>query len=299
MTEIKEVSVVGLGLLGGALARRLLNQGWRVRGFDLDPEAATRFSDAGGNRSASLAECVEDSPRIVLSLPDSQVVQSVLEPILLICRNHSSRTGIVILDTTTGEPDVMARNAELARVQEIGYLDACIGGSSQEAERGEAILMVGGDPLHVERARELLDALASRVFPLDRPGDGARMKLVTNLVLGLTRGALAEGMSFAEGLGLDSRTTLEILEAGPARSHAMKVKGKQMIERDFEPRARLSQHLKDVRLILESARRTGRSVPFTETHEKILNLCIQEGWGDLDNSAVLLGYYSEKITKLE
>jgi 3-hydroxyisobutyrate dehydrogenase-like beta-hydroxyacid dehydrogenase len=299
MPENRLVSFVGLGLLGGALARRLLKHGWVVRGFDPDPEASERFAEAGGIRCASLSECIEESCRIVLSLPESETARTVLEQILETCPRHSRPAGLVILDTTTGDPETMEQNAEIARVRGVGYLDACIGGSSGEAERGEAIIMVGGDLTLIESCRDLLETMASRVFPLDRAGAGARMKLITNLVLGLTRAALAEGLSLAEGFALDLRMTLEILEAGPARSHVMSVKGQKMIERNFEPQARLSQHRKDVQLILKAASQVGRSVPFSAIHDKILSLCIQEGWGDLDNSSVLLSYFSEKIAKLE
>ena len=299
MAEHRHVSIVGLGLLGGAFARRLLEQGWSVRGFDIDPSTLERFSSSGGSACESLKECVQDARWIVLSLPESETARTVLEQILEVFTGRSGSSDRVILDTTTGDPTVMEQNADLAQTQEIGYLDACIGGSSEEAERGEAIMMVGGDTGHIENCRSLLEVLANRLFQFDRPGDGARMKLVTNLVLGLTRAALAEGLAFADGQGFDARNTLEILQAGPARSHVMQSKGRKMVERDFEPQARLSQHLKDVRLILQTSASIGRAVPLTAVHEKILSLCTQEGWGDLDNSSVLLSYFSEKIGKLE
>jgi 3-hydroxyisobutyrate dehydrogenase-like beta-hydroxyacid dehydrogenase len=299
MTLKPNIGIVGVGLLGGALARRLLRNGWTVRGFDSDLSALHQLTTAGGIGCLSLEECVEGCGRIILSLPDSTIAQSVIQQILTGIDRQSVPQELVILDTTTGDPEIMAENSKIAATKGVGYLDACLGGSSEEAERGAAILMVGGSAEPIAGCRDLLESLSDQVFYLPRPGDGARMKLVTNLVLGLTRAALAEGLSLAEGLELDPHSTLTILQAGPARSHPMQVKGRKMIERDFVPQARLSQHWKDVGLILEAAQRAGRAVPLSRTHDKILRLCNLEGWGEMDNSSVLLAYFSEKITKLE
>ena len=101
-------------------------------------------------------------------------------------------------------------------------------------------------------------------------GTAAKMKLVTNLVLGLNRAALAEGLVLASSFGLDPQLTLEVLQASAAYSKAMDAKGAKMIGGDFAPQARLSQHLKDVRLLLAAAARTGRTLPLSETHRKLL-----------------------------
>lgn len=108
-----------------------------------------------------------------------------------------------------------------------------------------------------------------------------------NLVLGLNRAVLAEGISFAKSSGIDAALALEILKAGPAYSKAMDVKGKKMLSGDFAPEARLSQHLKDVGLILEQARKQGRSLPLSELHRTLLEKAEAAGYGAADNSAIL------------
>jgi 3-hydroxyisobutyrate dehydrogenase-like beta-hydroxyacid dehydrogenase len=147
--------------------------------------------------------------------------------------------------------------------------------------------MVGGDPKAYERCGDLWAAMGGRAMHVGANGDGARLKLATNLVLGLNRAALAEGIVLAEAMGLDPGQTLEVLRASAAYSRIMDSKGSKMIGGDFTPVARLSQHLKDVRLMLGAAAECGLPLPFTETHRDVLERAEVEGWGDLDNSAII------------
>jgi 3-hydroxyisobutyrate dehydrogenase-like beta-hydroxyacid dehydrogenase len=113
------------------------------------------------------------------------------------------------------------------------------------------------------------------------------MKLVTNLVLGLNRAALAEGLAFAQAVGVEPEAALEVLEGSLAYSRVMDAKGRKMVEGDFTPQARLSQHLKDVRLMLRAAAGAGLTLPLSEAHRRLLERAEELGWGDRDNSAVI------------
>ena len=113
------------------------------------------------------------------------------------------------------------------------------------------------------------------------------MKLVSNLVLGLNRAALAEGLAFAEVLGLDADATLQVLQGSAAYSRQMDTKGRKMIDRDFAPQAKLSQHLKDVRLMLHAATAAGLTLTLTDAHRQLLERAEALGFGDRDNSAVV------------
>ena len=116
------------------------------------------------------------------------------------------------------------------------------------------------------------------------------MKLVVNLVLGLNRAVLAEGLSFARQLGIDGGHALEVLKAGASWSRAMDHKGEKMLALDFEPQARLAQHFKDVRLILELAGQAKATVPFSSLHEKLLSRLVDQGDGELDNCAIIRAF---------
>jgi 3-hydroxyisobutyrate dehydrogenase-like beta-hydroxyacid dehydrogenase len=116
------------------------------------------------------------------------------------------------------------------------------------------------------------------------------MKLVLNLVLGLNRAVLGEGLAFARACGIDESVALDILRAGPSWSKVMDTKGEKMLTGDFEPQARLAQHLKDVRLILEAGRQSNAMLPLSKLHEQLLDELVQAGYGDLDNSAVIRAF---------
>jgi len=282
-TESSEpVGLIGIGLLGSALAERLLSAGFEILGFDLDPQRREELRQLGGTPAASAVEVARQCRRIVLCLPNSTVVRTVLTEI-----QPHLRGGALIVDTTTGDPDDMAEFARQLLVAGAGYLDATVSGSSHQVRQGEAILLVGGCPAEFAAAQDILSAIARQVFHVGPSGSGARMKLVVNLALGLERAVLAEALVFAERCGLDPAGALEILKASPAYCRVMDLKGPKMLSREFAPQARLSQHLKDVRLILQTARRCGAAVPLSELHCQLLEEAEQLGYGSADNSAII------------
>jgi 3-hydroxyisobutyrate dehydrogenase-like beta-hydroxyacid dehydrogenase len=174
--------------------------------------------------------------------------------------------------------------------RDVAYLDATVGGSSQLARDGEAIVMCGGERAAFDQGQSLFADLARETFYCGPSGSGARMKLVVNLVLGLNRAVLAEGLAFARQLGIDGGQALEVLKAGPSWSRAMDHKGERMLTENFEPQARLTQHRKDVRLILELASESNAAVPFSSLHEELLSRLVDQGDGDLDNSAIIRAF---------
>jgi 3-hydroxyisobutyrate dehydrogenase-like beta-hydroxyacid dehydrogenase len=282
---VPSIGLVGIGLLGSALAERLLAAGWQVLGFDLDAERRRALTAAGGAAAETSADVLARCDTIVLCLPDSRVVRAVIDE-----AGENLRAGQLLIDTSTGDPeDTAALAAELA-ARQVDYLDATIAGSSAVVRQGEALVMAGAAPAAFQRARPILQALAPAVFHVGAAGSGSRTKLVVNLVLGLNRAALAEGLALARALGLELPATLEILRAGAAYSAVMDAKGEKMLAGNFTPQARLAQHLKDVRLILEAAKRTALELPLSSIHRQLLERAVSLGYGEADNSAILRAY---------
>ena len=278
------VGLIGVGLLGSALAERFLEAGLDVLGFDVDEGARRRLVELGGSEAATPGEAA-GCRRVVLSLPDERVVASVLEEL-----GETLRERTIVVDTTTGDPDVQARLGIDLAERGVMYLDATVGGSSQHVREGRAVVMAGGDAGAIEACRDLFDCFASRTIHVGGCGSGGRMKLVTNLVLGLNRAALAEGLGLAEKFELDDELVLEALQAGPAWSRAADDKGHKMITGDFSPQARLAQHRKDVERILQAGERNGAGLPLSEVHLALLESVEAAGYGDEDNSAVVRAY---------
>jgi len=278
------VGLVGIGLLGTAIAERLLGAGYSVVGWDVRPERRQHLVQLGGQAAESPGESV-GCEQVVLSLPHAGIVDEVVSTV-----GEDLEAGTTLIDTTTGDPGQLEAIGIALRQRDVDYLDATVGGSSQHVREGRAMVMVGGDREVFQASRPLLARLASRAIHVGPIGHGARMKLVVNLVLGLNRAALAEGLSLADGLGLEGGLALECLQAGPAWSRAMDDKGQKMLEQDFAPQARLSQHLKDVRLILDSGRETSTRLPLSDVHCRLLESVETAGFGDEDNSAILRAY---------
>lgn len=275
------VGIIGLGLVGSALAQRLVNAGFEVCGFDIDPAKTAALAATGGSPLASSSSVARQCERLILSLPTSEIATQVLEEIV------RELAGKLVLDTTTGQPEMMARFGAWLGDHSAEYVDATIAGSSAQVARGEVVVMLGGSPEAAARCEDLLRAFAARWFHLGPVGSGARMKLVVNLVLGLNRAVLAEGLAFANACGIDPAKALEVLQAGPAFSRVMETKGQKMLSGDFTPEARLAQHHKDVRLILAAAQKATAKAPLSQVHELLLSALVAAGCGELDNSAIV------------
>jgi len=172
----------------------------------------------------------------------------------------------------------------------VHYLDATISGSSQHVREGQAVVLAGGRADAFEKCQDLFRLFARRWFHLGPCGSGSQMKLVSNLVLGLNRAALAEGLWLAKALGLDPQVVLTVLRESMAYSRIMDTKGEKMVRGDFAPQARLSQHHKDVRLMLQAAARAGTDLPLTRAHARLLELAESAGYGAQDNSAILRAF---------
>ena len=279
------VGLVRLGLVGSALGRRLLGAGFDVLGFDIDAARREAFAAAGGRAAASLAEIGAACERVVLALYNTTTVEEVLEARDGVLAERSRTT--LVVDCGTGDPDRLAALAARLAARSAALVEAPLSGSSAQIAAGDALGLVGGERAAAERASDLLAAIAPRRRYVGAAGMGARAKLATNLVLGLNRAALAEGLVFAETIGLDGRTFVSLLRDSPAYSRAVDAKGEKMLAGDFAPEARLQQHAKDVRSMLEQAAAHGHALPMTAAHAKLLADAIAAGDGELDNSAVI------------
>lgn len=282
----RTIGLIGVGLVGSALAERFLHSNWQVVGCDVSPERQRELTALGGRAVSNADEVFAAADSIFISLPTSEIAASVLDAVT------GPLSGKAIIDTTTGEPEQMAALGRRLSARGARYLDATIAGSSAQVRVGEVLLMVGGDAETLAACDGLFREFASRTFHVGPVGAGARMKLVVNLVLGLNRAVLAEGLCFAERCGIDPRQALEVLRAGPAYSRVMDTKAGKMLDGDFAPQARLAQHGKDVRLILSAGEQHGAMLPLSTLHDQLLSRLVQSGFGDLDNSAIIKAFQS-------
>jgi 3-hydroxyisobutyrate dehydrogenase-like beta-hydroxyacid dehydrogenase len=280
-----KIGLVGLGLVGTAIAERLLAGDFEVVGFDIDSTRCQYLKELGGKAAISSAEVAQAAKRVVLSLPDTNIVKQVVEGP---SGNLEAKTPPkYIIDTTTGDPEETIALVQRLAERQIHFLDSTISGSSQQVRDKEAVFMIGGEKAAFETCMDIFQTLSEKIFYLGPSGNGSKAKLASNLILGLNRVALAEGLVFAGKLGLELETFLEMLKATPAYSAVMETKGKKMLSDDFTAESRIRQHHKDVSLILKYAENAGQELPLSRVHFDALEKAIEAGDGDLDNAAII------------
>jgi 3-hydroxyisobutyrate dehydrogenase-like beta-hydroxyacid dehydrogenase len=273
------IGLIGTGLFGTALADRLLADGFRLVVHNRTREKTAPLIARGATWSDNpLREC----SRVIFSLYTTKEVVQVLEKM-----QSGIQPGQIILDTSTSDPQqTTALGAQLA-AQRVEYLEAPMSGSSEQTRDHQATALVAGEKSAFEACQDLWNTLAAKTYYVGQWGNGVKMKLVTNLVLGLNRAVLAEGLVFSEAIGLSRADALQVLLNSPAYSRTMDAKGPKMVKRDFTTIARLSQHIKDVKLILAEAARGGMTLPMSTVHLKLLEQAESAGFGELDNSAII------------
>ncbi|MCA9193428.1 MAG: NAD(P)-dependent oxidoreductase [Planctomycetales bacterium] len=284
------VGLIGLGLIGTALTQLLVQAGYRVFGYDTFLPARQRFSELGGTTLSDAADVISRCSMVLLSLPDDSVASGVLRDVEMLLRPSQ-----IIVDTSTGAPAGAQKMFRWLSAKGVRYVDATISGSSVQLAKQQATLFVGANDEDFQQLLPTFRVLAERFFHVGGPGSGAQMKLVTNLVLGLNRAALAEGLVYAASMGLDLMQVGQMLRESMAYSRIMDTKATKMIAKDFTVEARLSQHLKDVQLMLTDARETDTWLPLSETHARLLQHAVALGFGDLDNSAIYSALLQSEI----
>ena len=273
------VGLIGTGLFGTAIAERLLVAGYSVRVHNRTRANADRLLELGAQWSDNpLQEC----RRVIFCLFTTEQVADFVD-----ARHSSLASEQILLDTSTSDPTQAVELGERLARSHVRYLESPFSGSSEQARNRQATALVAGDKAAFESCGDLWQNLAAATFYLGGWGNAAKMKLATNLVLGLNRAALAEGLVFAEAAGLSKGDALNVLLNSPAYSRTMDAKGPKMVRGDFTPQARLSQHIKDVRLMLDEVAGSGTRLPMSSVHLQLLEEAEAAGLGELDNSAVI------------
>jgi 3-hydroxyisobutyrate dehydrogenase-like beta-hydroxyacid dehydrogenase len=284
MTAPKRIGIVGLGLMGSALAERLIGAGYAVLGFDIDAEKQRALGSMGGNSAASLAEVARRCDILFLAVFDTDQVEAVTEELLAAVGPNSGR---IVLCASTCDPDRIAALAARVAPQGLHFLDTPVSGTSAQVRQGHGVALVGGDAARLAEVASILAAVFPSHFHMGPPGSAGRAKLAINLILGLNRLALAEGIVFAERLGLEPGRFLEVARQAASYSQVMDTKGPKMVRGDFTPEGRARQTLKDVELMLAQARRLGQALPLAQLNAEVLRACVDSGEGDQDNSVVI------------
>jgi 2-hydroxy-3-oxopropionate reductase len=287
--EIRRIGCVGLGLMGSGMARNLLSAGFSIIGYDSDPSKMEALVGKGFQKTDSPEGIASQVEAILLSLPNSRVVNDVVKESLKLFER--GEMGLILIDTTTADPVMSEELAARLRERGIEMLDAAVSGTSKMCAEKDVTFLVGGKEETFEKSGPLFSALGKQTFYMGENGTGAAAKLIVNLVLGLNRMALAEGLCLAGKAGMDPHRTLEVLKGSAAYSKAMDQKGLKMIEKDFlPPEGKLSFHLKDVGLMLDLGHRVNAPLILSGLHAQALRSEVAKGRGEWDNADIISFY---------
>jgi 3-hydroxyisobutyrate dehydrogenase-like beta-hydroxyacid dehydrogenase len=281
MTVARQVGIVGLGLLGSALAHRLIAAGFDPKGYDIDAAKIAAFAKAGG--TAATLDKVARCDVVLLAVFDTDQVEDVVTNVLLPAATGAPKT---VLVASTCDPDRIA--ALIGRVApQLRMIEAPVSGSSAQVRNGDGVGLIGGERDTIASVADILDALYPKWFSMGAAGNGGRAKLAINHMLGLNRLVLAEGLVFAERLGLDAKSFLDVARQSAAYSQVMDIKGPKMVSGDYTPQGFIHQSLKDFRLILAQAASRGQEMPLAALNAAVLQACVSHGEGERDNAAVI------------
>ena len=288
MAETRPVGIVGVGLLGSAVAGLLLRAGFRVVGCDVAPERVAALRAMGGQAADAPAEVARESGALFVTLPTLAVVEEAITGRGGVLDGAGADT--IIIQMSTISPGLAVRIEEVARTRGAAFLDAPISGTSSMVARREGVVTVGGERAAYDRCLPVLEAMAKRVFHVGACGLGSHLKLVTNLIMGLNGVVLAEGLTLARRAGLDPAQTLQILSQGAAGSRMLDVRGPLMVEGRFEPTMKIDLFLKDIRLMLEDAQELHVPLPLTGMMQQLYTAALARGHDKEDLAAIVRLY---------
>jgi 3-hydroxyisobutyrate dehydrogenase len=281
---MQKVAFLGLGVMGGGMAARLLAAGFRVTAWNRTPARGDALKRAGAVIAATPREAAADADAIVAMVADDRASRAVwtgADGALA-----SARRGAIAVECSTLSPEWILELSTLAAARGVSFLDAPVTGSRPHAANGELLFLVGGDTDVLDRARPVLAPMSRGIVHLGPVASGARMKLVNNFVCGVQAAALAEALAFIEASGLDPAAAVDVLANGAPGSPLVKGVSARMLARDYAVMFMLSLMRKDLDYAGAEARRHGVTLETARTARDLFDRAVGAGWGDKDFAAL-------------
>jgi 3-hydroxyisobutyrate dehydrogenase len=254
-----KIGFAGLGVMGGPMARHLVQAGHEVAGFNRSPEKARTWADATGGRfAATVAEAADCAELLILCVGNDNDVRAVVTEAL----SHLS-AGAIVIDHTTTSARIAREMAALAATSGRAFIDAPVSGGQAGAENGQLSVMAGGDEAALARAEPALMAYSKAVKRMGQSGSGQLAKMVNQIAIAGVVQGLAEAVHFAEVAGLDTSATYDAISKGAAQSWQMDNRWKSMAGGEFEFGFAVDWMRKDLGLVLDEARVNGAHLAMT------------------------------------
>ena len=282
MTEQK-VGVVGLGNMGGGIARNFQKAGVPLMVWDVAPAARNGFSGLAGVEIGPPGEMAAACTMMIFVVPATPEIASCFEGRDGVLARAAK--GLVVYDFTTSDPDATKALAARAAERGIAYLDAGMSGGATGADAGTLTLMIGGDKAAFERTRALLDPIAKKIFHLGASGTGHTLKLIHNMVCHTIFLATCEGGRMAEAAGIKLADMIGVFNVANARSYASEMRfPKHILSGKWDARSRVYNLRKDLAMAVGLAGALDAKVPLGTVTRDFLDIAIEHGMTDTDYS---------------
>jgi L-threonate 2-dehydrogenase len=278
----KTVGIVGLGIMGSAIARNLIDRGWRVIGFDIDAARRAELALADVTITDSVGQIARDAPIIMTSLPGPAAAEDVARSIA----NSGQSARIVVELSTLAIADKLGFEAILKQAGHIA-LDCPLSGTGAQAKNRDLVVYASGNSDAIARCAGLFSDFAKQSADLGRYGNGSRMKFVANHLVAIHNVAAAEAMILAERAGLDPKMVVEMIGPGAGGSRMFQMRAPMMVEGVYEPATmKVSTWKKDMAIIAEFADDIGCATPLFTLTQPVYTQAMAMGLGDRDTAAV-------------
>jgi len=251
----RNVGFIGLGLMGRAMARRLIDAGHRVTVWNRDPAKDTELVAAGARLAATPRAAAEGNDVVISIVTDSAAVEQVL--LGPDGAAHGAKPGAVFIDMTTIHPASARKVGQALRTKGVGFLDAPVTGMEFRAREGTLSILVGGEKADLDRARDVLSVLGSKITHFGPQGTGQTAKACNQILCAVNMVGIVEALHLARLSGIELATLVEALVPGAGGSWALERFGPQIVKGDFAPGGRIALMLKDLGIIEDAARDAG------------------------------------------
>ena len=277
MKEKQNIGWIGLGKMGQPMARNLIQAGFPVTGYDVIPAARQALTQAGGQAEESISALAQKVDVVVSMIPDDAILESVSGEVF-----SAVKPGSVYIDMSTVSPMASAEVAKAAADQNIAYLRAPVSGSTALAETASLTIFASGPKNTFEACKPIFDTMGQKCFYV---GDGEQarfLKIVLNIMVGLSAGIVGEALAFGEKGGLDWAQMIDIVNNSVVASPLVAYKAQMLKDRNFAPAFSVDQMAKDLDIALATAKNTQISVPMTSLMRQFLASMNAMGKGEQD-----------------
>ncbi len=283
------IGFIGLGAMGIGMAQSLVRAGFPVQGYDVAPQAITKFTAAGGRGVASVAEAAQGAEVLIVMVVNAEQAEGVLFGAGGAVDALS--VGSVIMLCSTVPPAYARQTAQRLYEKGLEMLDAPVSGGTARAAEGALSMMTSGHAAAYERCDPLLAALAANVYRLgDECGQGSTMKMINQLLAGTHIVVAAEAMAFAAKTGMDLQTVYDVICNSAGGSWMFQNRMPHVLNDDYTPLSAVDIWIKDLGIVMETARAEKFPVPLTAAAYQMYISASAQGWGRLDDAAVIKVY---------